>query len=147
MDDHGEHLRVSGYHSTALLLPGGHVLSAGGEQTGANAEIYSLPYLFNGPRPTITSVSSSTLKVGQTVNVSTPDAASITQVTLIRLGSVTHALNQNQRLKHLQFTQISGRLPATAPANRRLAPPGHYMLFLVNSNGVPSVARIIQVTN
>jgi hypothetical protein len=136
-----------GYHSTALLLPDGRVVSAGGEQTGASAEIYSPPYLFKGPRPTISSVSSSTVKVGQTLNVSTPDAASISQVTLIRLGSVTHAFNQNQRLNHLQFTPISGGLQVTAPASSNLAPPGHYMLFLVNSNGVPSVARIIQVTN
>jgi hypothetical protein len=136
-----------GYHSTALLLPDGRVVSAGGEQTGASAEIYSPPYLFNGARPTISSVSASTVKVGQTINVTTPDAASISQVTLIRLGSVTHAFDQNQRLNHLQFTQISGGLQVTAPANSNLAPPGHYMLFLVNSNGVPSVASIIQVTN
>jgi hypothetical protein len=136
-----------GYHSTALLLPDGRVVSAGGEQTGASAEIYSPPYLFNGPRPTITSVSSSSVKFGQTLNVSTPDAANISQVTLIRLGSVTHAFNQNQRLNHLQFTQVSGGLQVAAPANGNIAPPGHYMLFLVNSGGVPSVASIIQVTN
>jgi hypothetical protein len=136
-----------GYHSTALLLPDGRVVSAGGEQTGASAEVYSPPYLFNGPRPTITAVSSPTVRVGQTLNVSTPDAASISQVTLIGLGSVTHAFNQNQRLNHLQFTQISGGLQVTAPANSNLAPPGYYMLFLVNGNGVPSVASIIQVTN
>jgi hypothetical protein len=136
-----------GYHSTALLLPDGRVLSAGGEQTGASAEIYSPPYLFNGPRPTITSVSSSSVKVGQTINVTTPNATSISQVTLIGLGSVTHAFNQNQRLNHLQFTQISGGVQVIAPANSNLAPPGEYMLFLVNNNGVPSVARVIQVTN
>ena len=136
-----------GYHSTALLLPDGRVLSAGGEQTGASAEIYSPPYLFKGPRPTVSSVSSSTVKVGQTLNVSTLDAANISQVTLIRLGSVTHAFDENQRLSHLQFTPISGGLQVTASANGNLAPPGPYMLFLVNSNGVPSVARIIQVTN
>jgi hypothetical protein len=136
-----------GYHSTALLLPDGRVLSAGGEKGGASAEIFSPPYLFNGPRPKINSVSSSSVKVGQTFNVSTPDAASINQITLIRLGSVTHAFNQNQRLNHLQFTPISGGLQVTAPANSNLAPPGHYMLFLVNGNGVPSIAKIIQVTN
>jgi hypothetical protein len=136
-----------GYHSTALLLPDGRVVSAGGEQTGASAEIYSPPYLFNGARPTITSVSSTSVKFGQTITVNSPDAASISQVTFIRLGSVTHAFNQNQRLVHLQFSQISGGLQVTAPANSNIAPPGHYMLFLVNSNGVPSVAKIIQVTN
>ncbi|MBV8674325.1 MAG: DUF1929 domain-containing protein [Acidobacteriaceae bacterium] len=135
-----------GYHSTALLLPDGRVLSAGGEQTGASAEIYSPPYLFKGARPGITSAPSS-VKYGQVFFVATPDAVSISQVTLIRLGSVTHSFDQNQRLNHLQFAQASGGLNITAPASGNLAPPGHYMLFLVNSNGVPSVARIIQITN
>ena len=134
-----------GYHSTALLLPDGRVLSAGGEQTGASAEIYSPPYLFKGTRPTITSAPSS-VKYGQTFLVATPDAANISQVTWIRLGSVTHSFNQNQRLNHLQFMQASGGLNITAPANANLAPPGHYMLFLLNGTGVPSVASIIQIT-
>jgi len=134
-----------GYHSTALLLPDGRVLSGGGEQTGASAEIYSPPYLFKGARPTITSGPSS-VKYGQVFLAATPDAANISQVTWIRLGSVTHSFNQNQLLNHLQFAQATGGLNITAPANANLAPPGHYMLFLVNSNGVPSVARIIQIT-
>ena len=134
-----------GYHSTALLLPDGRVLSAGGEQTGASAEIYSPPYLFKGARPTITSGPSS-VKYGQVFLVATPDAANISQVTWIRLSDVTHSFNQNQRLNHLQFAQATGGLNITAPANANLAPPGHYMLFLVNSNGVPSVASIIQIT-
>lgn len=135
-----------GYHSTALLLPDGRVVSAGGEQTGASAEIFSPPYLFKGARPSITSGPSS-VKYAQQFFVGTPDATSITQVTWIRLGSVTHSFNQAQQLVHLQFTQASGGLNITAPANGNLAPPGYYMLFLVNSNGVPSVAKIIQITN
>jgi hypothetical protein len=135
-----------GYHSTALLLPDGRVVSAGGEQTGASAEIYSPPYLFNGARPTITSGPSS-VKYGNTFFVATPDATAITQVTWIRLGSVTHSFNQNQRLNHLTFAQATGGLNITAPANANIAPPGHYMLFLLNSQGVPSIAKIIQITN
>jgi hypothetical protein len=135
-----------GYHSTALLLPDGRVVSAGGEQTGASAEIYSPPYLFNGVRPTITSGPSS-VKYGNTFFVATPDATAITQVTWIRLGSVTHSFNQNQRLNHLTFAQTTGGLNITAPANANIAPPGHYMLFLLNSKGVPSIAKIIQITN
>jgi Domain of unknown function (DUF1929)/Glyoxal oxidase N-terminus/Galactose oxidase, central domain len=135
-----------GYHSTALLLPDGRVVSAGGEQTGASAEIYSPPYLFKGARPSILSGPSS-VKYAQQFFVGTPDATTISQVTWIGLGSVTHAQNQNQRLVHLQFTQASGGLNITAPANGNLAPPGYYMLFLVNSNGIPSVAKIIQITN
>jgi galactose oxidase len=135
-----------GYHSTALLLPDGRVVSAGGEYTGASAEVYSPPYLFKGARPSITS-GPSRVKYAQKFFVGTPDATSIGQVTSIRLGSVTHAFNQSQLLVHLRFTQASGGLNITAPANGNLAPPGYYMLFLVNSNGVPSVAKIIQITN
>ena len=133
-----------GYHSTALLLPDGRVLSAGGEQTGASAQIYSPPYLFKGARPTITSAPSSA-SYGQTLFVATPDAANIGMVTWIRLGSVTHGFDHNQRLNHLSFTQASGGLNVTTPANANLAPPGHYMLFLVNKNGVPSVASIVRI--
>jgi hypothetical protein len=85
--------------------------------------------------------------VGQTINMTTPDAASINQVTLIRLGSVTHAFDENQRLNHLQFTPISGGLQVTAPANGNLAPPGPYMLFLVNSNGVRQWHALGRATN
>jgi len=135
-----------GYHSIALLLPDGRVLSAGGELTGANAEIYSPPYLFKGARPSITSAPTS-VKYAQAFSVATPDAANIAQVAWIRLGSVTHAFNMEQRLNRLQFVKASGTLTITAPANPNLAPPGYYMLFLLNGSGVPSVAKIIQITN
>jgi PKD repeat protein len=135
-----------GYHSTALLLPDGRVLSAGGDVSGATAEIFSPPYLFNGARPTISS-SPSLISYGQTFSVTTPDAANIANVNLIRLGSVTHGFNQDQRINHLSFTIGSGTLNVTAPATGNLAPPGPYMLFILNGNGVPSVAQIIQLTS
>jgi hypothetical protein len=141
-----------GYHSVALLLPDGRVLSAGGECNTSPpcnrnaAEIFSPPYLFNGPRPTITSAPRS-IGSGQTFFVGTPDAATITQVTWIRLGAVTHTFNQEQRFSFLGFSQATGGLNVTAPPSANLAPPGFYMLFLVNGSGVPSVASNIQVDN
>jgi len=65
---------------------------------------------------------------------------------LIRTGAVTHFFDQNTRYVPLTMTQASGGLTLTAPANALLAPPGYYMLFLVNNNGVPSVAPILQLT-
>src|SRR4029077_20677272 len=121
------------------------VLSAGGECNTSppcnrnSAEIFSPPYLFNGPRPTITSAPRS-IGSGQTFFVGTPDAATITQVTWIRLGAVTHTFNQEQRISFLGFSQATGGLNVTAPPSANLAPPGFYMLFLVNDSGVPSVA-------
>src|SRR6185436_21080162 len=96
-----------GYHSTSTLLPDGRVLCAGGDDavpSGDNREIYSPPYLFKGPRPTI-SAAPATVSYGQTFFVATPDAASITKVNLLALSSSTHAVNMNQRINHLTFSQ------------------------------------------
>jgi hypothetical protein len=134
-----------GYHSTALLLPDGRVLSAGGDVSGASAEIYSPPYLFNGPQPTIT-LAPSNIQYGQAFSVTTPDAANIAQVTWLGLGSVTHGFDQNQRFSRLNFTSTSTGLTVTAPTNPNIIPPGYYMLFIVNTSGVPSVASIISIS-
>jgi len=66
-------------------------------------------------------------------------------VSWIRLSSTTHAFNQNQRINRLSFSQTAGGLSVTAPASANLAPPGHYMLFILNGSGVPSVAQVIRV--
>ena len=136
--------KYRGYHSTAVLLPDGRVLSAGGDVSGATAEIFSPPYLFNGTRPSISSAPTM-ISYGQTFSIATPDSAGIAQVNLIRLSSVTHSFNQDQRINGLSFTAGSGTLNITAPANGNLAPPGPYMLFILNGNGVPSVAQIVQL--
>ncbi|MEP7324487.1 MAG: galactose oxidase-like domain-containing protein [Gemmatimonadota bacterium] len=144
------------YHSTALLLPDGRVLSAGGGQAPAigevdqyNGQLFSPSYLFNptgGPseRPIISSAPTSTA-YGATFQVDSPNASEVVSVTLVRLGSVTHAFDQNQRFMRLAFTRDTGFITVTAPTLPTDAPPGHYMLFLVNMNGVPSVASILQV--
>lgn len=134
-----------GYHSVAVLLPDGRVFSGGGNVGGPNYEIYSPPYLFKGARPTITSAPSAA-SYGQTIFVQTPDVASITQATLIRLPSVTHSFNMDQSFSKLTFTQGTGGLNMTLPSNSNLAPPGYYMLFILNGSGVPSVAAILQLT-
>jgi hypothetical protein len=136
--------KFRGYHSIALLLPDGRVLSAGGTFGGASAEIYSPPYLFNGSRPTITSAPAS-VGYGQSFFVGTPDATSISKVTLIALSSVTHGFNMGQRISRPSFWQATGGLNVTAPSNPNITPPGYYMLFILNSNGVPSVANIVQI--
>jgi hypothetical protein len=148
------------YHSTALLLPDGRVLSAGGgicgtcDQVGylaKNAEVFTPPYLFRkdgsgqlAPRPTISSAPSSA-GYGSQIQITTPDAASIQKVALVRLGAVTHSVNMEQRYVPLDFTAGSGSLSATVPANVNVAPPGFYMLFIVDAAGVPSVAKMVQV--
>ncbi len=132
------------YHSAALLLPDGRVLTTGGNGY-PQTEVYSPPYLFKGTRPSITTAPDS-VTYGQSFFVGTPDAAGVTSVTLLRLGSVTHAFNMNQRISRLSFTQTAGGLNVVAPTNPNLAPIGHYLLFVVNGNGVPSVAEIVHLT-
>ena len=140
-----------GYHTTAMLLPDGRVIRAGGNHDSPNytenrnAEIYSPAYLFKGPRPAVASAPD-TAELGRTFFVETPDAASIADVTFIVPGSVTHSQDWTQRANHLEFTEVEGGLAITLPSNPNAAPPGYYMLFLIDDNGVPSVAEWVRAT-
>ena len=150
------------YHSTAVLLPDGTVLSAGGgefilnegtpqqvannpQDTHYDAQVFSPPYLFKGPQPQITSAPDS-VNYGDTFGIGTAQPDQIATVSLIRLSSVTHSFNAGQRINFLPSQIAGGTLTATAPPNANVCPPGHYMLFIVNLQGVPSVAKIIQVS-
>ncbi len=138
------------YHGTALLLPDGRVLESGmGADFGnvpneESAEFYSPPYLFKGARPTI-SQAPTQIQYNSTFFVETPNATSIASVVLIRTGAVTHFFDQNERYLPLSFTQASGGLTVTAPVDGNLAPPGFYMLFIVNTAGIPSIAPFVQL--
>jgi hypothetical protein len=141
---------LRGYHSTTVLLPDGRVLHSGGGDGGGvpnnlNFELYSPPYLFKGARPVISGATPDDVGYGQTLGLATPDGPTIAKVTLIRTGSVTHAFDEAQLLVPLQFSQTSGGLSVTLPASRSVAPPGPYLLFLVNSDGVPSGGRIMRL--
>ena len=141
------------YHSVSLLLPDGSVLhgASGDAMAGTaevpperNHEIFLPPYLFKGARPTITSAPS-TVTWNETFSVATPNAAQITDVRWIRLGSVTHAFDAGQRANTLIFSQTATGVDVTAPPNSNFAPPGYYQLFILNRNGVPSVGRVVKI--
>jgi hypothetical protein len=137
------------HHSTALLLADGRVVSAGGEVLGGsyreeNAEVYSPPYLFRGPRPTITSVTPS-VQYGAQFFVETVNAPDIARVSLIRPGAATHGFDQNQRYLRLTFTPSGNGLQVQAPLDANAAPPGDYMVFIVNAIGVPSVGQVVRI--
>jgi hypothetical protein len=135
------------YHATSILLPDGRVLHTGSGDGGPdqrNAELFSPPYLFRGARPDIAEAPQS-VAYGTSFRVSTPQAASIAKVSLIRLGSTTHALDMNQRFQWLSFTRQIGALSVSVRGNPNRTPPGHYLLFILDGNGVPSLGRIIKV--
>jgi hypothetical protein len=146
------------YHGTTLLLPNGQVLSSGSGEGGGityensefSAQVFSPPYLLNSDgspaaRPSITSAPSR-LSYGQSFTVETPDAPTVTRGTLIRLSSVTHAFNASQMIYHLTFAPAGPTsLSTVAPASPNLAPPGPYMLFLINGSGVPSIAKMVMI--
>jgi galactose oxidase len=145
------------YHATTVLLPDATVLSAGSgeyrpdnvnendpEDSHRNGQIFSPPYLFKGQRPDITSAPD-LVNYGQSFEVRTSRPNEIGKVSWIRLPSVTHSFDENQRINFLQFQTGTGKLTLTAPNSPNLCPPGHYMLFIVSKAGVPSLAKVIQI--
>ena len=145
------------YHSTALLLPDGRILSAGGNGTAyrRTATIFYPPYLFDGntlpTRDPITG-SPARVKYGTTFTVCTAEASTIASACLIRPGAVTHAFDHNQRYVPLSISKATSpaRLLLTSPANGKVAPPGDYLLFIVDSTSaggksIPSFGKWITV--
>jgi galactose oxidase len=148
------------YHSTAVLLPDGRVFSGGGGEyapvvgvsesnppvnTHADAQLFSPPYLFRGTRPVITKAPTA-VTYGSSFDVETPAPNEISEVTWIRLPSVTHSFDQNQRINFLAFQRSPNKITVNAPPNSNVCPPGHHMLFLLNEKKVPSIAVIVQIT-
>ena len=125
------------------------MLNAGsGDGAGApnekNAELFSPPYLFRGAPPVISSAPNE-VRYGSTFRLETAQAGEITHVSLIRLGAVTHAFDENQRFQRLAFVADASGLTVTAPGSSNRAPPGHYLVFILDGSDVPSVGRILRI--
>lgn len=143
-----------GYHATALLLPDARVLVMGKDgifndepynYAEHRVEIFSPPYLFNGPRPTIT-VAPQQVPYDTAFDISTPEADDIASVALLRAGAATHSFNMDQRHVGLTFdARNSTLLTVISPPDRNIAPPGFYMLFIINTAGVPAVSTFLQL--
>jgi hypothetical protein len=136
------------YHSQSFLLPDGRVMSIGNNPGDGSFDmrisVYSPPYLFKGPRPQITSVqSASNWTYGKSYNLTTNSG--IVSAELIRPEAVTHQSDPNQRYVALGISGSGTSLKLGVPNNANIAPPGWYMLFVTNANGVPSVAKWVHV--
>jgi hypothetical protein len=132
------------YHSIALLMPDGKVVTAGSNpqrtQEELRIEVFWPPYLFRGPRPTCTPDVAGA-GYGDTITARCPDAARLGQASLVRPGATTHSADNEQRLVDLPFRQTGQEtVELDLPADQNLAPPGWYMLFAVDTAGVPSQA-------
>jgi len=141
------------YHSGALLLPDARVLVHGGGAPGPltnlNVEIYTPPYLLDStgtvmPRPRIV-LAPYTVKIGENFSMGFSNASSISRVTLVKTGSVTHSVNMDPGFVDLEFTQTGSMLDVVGPKRAADAPPGYYMLFVIDSQAVPSIARIVRI--
>jgi hypothetical protein len=138
------------YHSVALLLPDGTVWAAGSDYGAGNhemrMEIYSPPYLFWGPRPRVNQAPA-TISPGGTFTMKSPDARRLTSIALVRCGSSTHAFNPDQRYVVLPIQSRTGaNVVVAAPPSHAVAPPGYYLLFVIDDTGVPSIGRFLRVT-
>ena len=111
-----------------------------------SGEIFSPPYLFKGPRPVDPECAGEQSTTAPTFDITTPDAARIASVALIRNG-VGHAQRRCRPALHPAdvHAQRHGTLTLDAPANPNSAPPGYYMLWIVDTNGVPSVSTQVQL--
>jgi hypothetical protein len=137
------------YHSSALLLPDGRVATFGGNPDDGfemRVEIYTPPYLYtNTARPTIDTAPTE-VGYNQSYSLDTTEAAPIRSAVLVRPMAVTHSSDPAQRLIDLPFTTTPTGLSVSVTDNPNIAPPGWYMLFVVDSNGVPSVANWVHLS-
>jgi Domain of unknown function (DUF1929)/Kelch motif len=147
------------YHSNAILLPDATVLTGGGGLPGPltnnNGEIYYPPYLYKkdgsgqpAPRPTVDTTSiSAGWDQPLRVSFSTAGGKPITRVTLLYTSMATHAFNNSQRFQELAFSVVGNELKLRTPAKKTVAPPGNYLLFAIDSDGVPSTAKMIRLAD
>jgi FtsP/CotA-like multicopper oxidase with cupredoxin domain len=135
-----------GYHSAAILMPDGSVIIGGDPNGGSTPNERYLPSYFFKPRPSITS-SPASVAHGATFAVQTTVPGSIAEVVLMSAGAVTHAFNHNQRSIACTITATTATtVTATAPPDGTIAPPGYYLLFVVDHDRIPSQAAWIRLT-
>ena len=145
------HTIQAAYHSTAILLPDATVLLSQDDMDSSaaaafqhKAQVYSPPYLFKGAQPVI-NTAPATARYGQTFAVVTNRSVSKGAV-LVAPAATTHGNDMHQRVIKVQTQQTSNGLKVTVPASSAMVPPGHYMLFVLDSAGIPSKAKFVHIS-
>jgi hypothetical protein len=136
------------YHQVSLLLHDGRVWTAGTTPTQlikeVRVEIFN-PWYISETRPTISGEPTGGA-YGDTITIPTPNAADITKVSLVKVSATTHHYNTDQRLIWLQIeSKTASSVTVKAPINNKLAPPGYYLIHVLNSAGIPSVGTFIKI--
>ena len=147
-----------GYHSNAVVLPDGRVMVTGDElqqlandpdikdDMNGSIEIYEPPYLHRGSRPNLGLVFNPSVGYDERITVSSTTASDVTRAVLLAPTTATHSVNTSQRHLDLRIkNRTANSIELQAPPSAAAAPPGYYMLFLLNEEGVPSIARWIQL--
>ena len=134
------------YHSHAVLLPTGEVMSCGWQNS--TIEVFKPPYLFRGARPVITTAPDH-VHFGESFQIQTPQADEIQKIVLARPMAPTHNTDTEQRIIQLHFHCCGNNTLQTVAPNgwvpHATAPAGYYMLFLIGARGVPSMAKFIKL--
>lgn len=147
------------YHSGALLLPDGRVMTFGSDSLYADKDntkpgvfqqqidLYTPPYLYRGSRPELTDRGPTTVPLGGSATFGAPHASAIKKMRLMRPGSFTHVTNVEQRSIAVDFkaTADGNGVRVTLPKDPSLVPPGWYMLNAVDGQGTPSKAVWVKV--
>ncbi|MEN2419422.1 kelch motif-containing protein [Streptomyces rimosus] len=145
------------YHSGALLLPDGRVMTFGSDSLFADKDntkpgvfqqqidIWTPPYLYRDSRPELTDPGPKTVQLGGTATYRTKHASAIKKMRLMRPGSFTHVTNIEQRSIALGFKATKDGVTVTLPKDPTLVPPGWYMLNAVDDQGTPSKAVWVKV--
>jgi len=143
------HSIQAAYHSSALLLPDATVLLSQDDMDHSAAaaaqhkvQVYSPPYLFKGARPLINTAPASVSR-GQGFDVATD--RSVVSAVLVAPSAVTHGNDMHQRAIRLPVVLQSAGLTASVPNSAATVPSGYYMLFVLDSSGIPSVAKFVRV--
>ena len=141
------HFSPREYHSTAMLLPDGRIMTDGGNTRTRDWEVFRPHYLTSGAeRPEITAIPER-ISYGQPFEITCGSGEKAVSAVLVRPGSVTHHFDFDQRVVPLAATYpATGVLSATAPPTPESAPPGWYMVFVLSAIGTPSVAAWVHLS-